>query len=130
MKIQPISSWINGQEKLGTIFNLYVIKDNLSTSATFYYSISTEEVSHIETKVISPEIPAWDETLPDGEVIHHDAIPAVTVDVLVIDEPSIKLVDGNVSMDGVDYQTWDSSVSDNKWAYNWAAAKLNLVAVV
>ncbi len=127
MKIQPISSWVNGQEKQGTLFNLYVINDNLSTSATFYYSISTEEVNHTETRVLTPEVPAWDETLPDGEVIHHDAIPEVTTDVLVVDEPSIKLVDGNLTMDGEDYQTWDADPSANEAAYLWATNKLNLV---
>ena len=99
MKIQPISSWINGQEKLGTEFNLYIVNDNLSTSATFYYSISTEEVSHLEE------------------------------DVLVIDAYSEKLVDGNLTMDGADYQTWDADPSANEAAYVWAASKLNLVLV-
>jgi hypothetical protein len=114
MKIQAISSWQNGQEKLGTEFNLYVINDNLSTSATFYYSISSEEVSHLETKTVIDPI--------TGE--------EVTTDILVIDAYAEKLVDGNLTMDGADYQTWDSSVSANEWAYNWALAKLNLVAVV
>ena len=99
MKIQPISSWINGQEKLGTEFNLYIVNDNLSTSATFYYSISTEEVSHLEE------------------------------DVKVIDAYSEKLVDGNLTMDGADYQTWDADPSANEAAYVWAASKLNLVLV-
>jgi hypothetical protein len=98
MKIQPISSWQNGQEKLGTIFNLYIVNDNLSTSATFYYSISTEEVSHLEEEV------------------------------LVIDAYAEKLVEGNLTMDGADYQTWDADPSANEAAYTWALAKLNLVA--
>ena len=114
MKIQPISSWINGQEKLGTIFNLYVVNDNLSTSATFYYSISSEEVSHLETKTVIDPI--------TGE--------EVTTDILVIDAYAEKLVDGNITMDGTDYQTWDSDPSANEAAYVWSMAKLNLVAVV
>lgn len=113
MKIQPISSWQNGQEKLGTIFNLYVINDNLKDSATFYYSISSEEVSHLETKTV---------TALDGEEL--------TEDVLVIDSYAEKLVDGNLTMDGADYQTWDSDPSANEAAYVWSMAKLNLVAVV
>lgn len=126
MKIEPISSWQNGQELQGTEFNLIVTQDNLKTSATFYYSISTEEVNHIEKIVKIPEVPAYDKII-DGEATHHDAVPAVTIDVLVVDIPSQVLVSGNINMDGEDYQTWDSSVSANEWAYNWAATKLNLV---
>lgn len=126
MKIQPISSWQNGQELQGTEFDLIVVNDNLSTSATFYYTISTEAVGHMEEVVITPEVPAYDEVI-QGETIHHDAVPEVTAEVLVIDTPSQMLVNGNVTMDGADYQTWDTSVSANEWAYNWAAAKLNLV---
>jgi|LakMenEpi05Nov12_1017451.scaffolds.fasta_scaffold03074_2 hypothetical protein len=114
MKIQAISSWQNGQEKLGTEFNLYVINDNLSTSATFYYSISSEEVSHLETKTVIDPI--------TGE--------EVTTDILVIDAYAEKLVDGNLTMDGADYQTWDADPSANEAAYVWSMAKLNLVAVV
>lgn len=128
MKIQSISSWQNGQELQGTEFDLIVINDNLSTSATFYYTISTAVVGHTETVIVTPEIPAYDEVV-DGETVHHDAVPAVTADVYVIDTPSIGLVNGNVTMDGVDYQTWDTSVSANEWAYNWAATTLNLVIV-
>lgn len=128
MKIQPISSWQNGQELQGTEFNLIVINDNLSVSAVFFYTISTEAVGHTETVIITPEIPAYDEIV-DGETVHHDAVPAVTAEVYVIDTPSTVLVNGNLTMDGVDYQTWDTSVSANEWAYNWAATKLNLVIV-
>lgn len=128
-KIQPISSWLEGQELQGTNFNLTIVKDNLSTSANFYYTISTEEQSHMETVVITPEIPAWDETLPNGDIVHHDAIPAVTTEVKVVDVAPINLVQGNLTMDGQDYQDWDSTTSANEWAYNWAASKLNLVLI-
>ena len=87
MKISPISSWQNGQEKQGTEFDLRIINDNLSTSATFYYSISTEQTEESISQV---------------------------------------LVDGNLTLDGADYQTWDSSVSANEWAITWALEKLNL----
>ena len=129
MKIQPITSWQNGQEQEGTEFTLIAINDNLSTVATFYYTISTAEQSHFETVVVTPEIPAWDETLPNGDIVHHDAIPAVTTEVLVIDAPSMVLVSGNLTMSGQDYQDWDSSVSANEWAYNWAATVLKLVLI-
>lgn len=127
-KIQPISSWQNGEEKLGTEFELTIVYDNLSSLARFAYQIATEQVSHTETVIITPEIPAYDEII-DGETIHHDAIPAVTEDVTIIDESSQILVTGNLTIEGIDYQTWDNDPSANQWAYNWAAAQLNLVLI-
>jgi len=90
MKISPISSWQNGQEKQGTEFNLRIINDDLSTSATFYYLISTEQTEEAISQV---------------------------------------LVDGNLTLSGADYQSWDSNVSANEWAYNWAAAQLKLTII-
>ena len=132
MTILPVKSWQNGQEKEATEFNLRIVSDNLSTNATFYYSLSSVTISHTETKVVTPEIPAWDEnTIVDGEVvvIHHDAVPEVTEQVTIIDSYEQMLVEGNLGIDGADYQTWDADPSANAWAYNWAAAKLNLVLV-
>jgi hypothetical protein len=38
-QIQPVSIWVNGQVKTGSWLNAYIINDNLSSSATFYWSI-------------------------------------------------------------------------------------------
>jgi hypothetical protein len=129
MKIQPIISWQNGEELQGTDFTLNISSDNLATEATFYYNIRTAEVSHTETVVVTPEVPAWDETLPDGEIVHHDAIPAVTQEVTIIDTYSQILVQGYLNLDGQEYQDWDSDPSANQWAYNWAVVKLNLTPI-
>lgn len=126
--IQPVTSWQNGQEKQATIFDLRIVNDNLSTSATFYYSLSSAEVSHMETRVVTPEVPAYDEIV-DGETVHHDAVPEVTIEVKVVDTPSQVLAEGNLGIDGADYQTWDADPSANAWAYNYAAGKLNLTLV-
>ena len=109
MKIQPISSWQNGQEKLGTQFNLRIINDNLLDSATFYYNICSEEVSHLEPKTV---------TTDEGEEL--------TENVLVIDSYAQQLVDGNLTMTPEEYLEWDNS---NEGAYVWAADKLNLVLI-
>lgn len=111
MKIQPISSWQNGQEKQGTIFDLRIVSDNLSTFATFYYSISNEEISHIETKVISPATETEEETYYQQKVI---------------DSYAQTLVEGNLTMTPEEYLEWDNS---NEGAYNWAATKLNLTLI-
>jgi hypothetical protein len=52
MKIQPISSWQNGQEKLATEFILYSNYDNLSNKASFSYSLC-EDISSNEPMTIA-----------------------------------------------------------------------------
>lgn len=37
--IEPVQIWTLGQVKLGTVLNAYVVSDNLSNSATFYFAI-------------------------------------------------------------------------------------------
>jgi hypothetical protein len=37
-------------------------------------------------------------------------------------EDNIKIIDGNLFMDGKDYQNWQN----DQYAWDWAAAKLNL----
>jgi hypothetical protein len=39
------------------------------------------------------------------------------------------LVTGYLNISGADYQAWDLDPSANAWAYDWAAAQLNLVIV-
>jgi hypothetical protein len=110
--ILPVTSWQNGQEKQATIFDLRIVNDNLSTAATFYYSLSSVEVSHMETVVTDSSV-----------------TPEVTTEVKVVDVPSQVLVEGNLGIDGADYQTWDADPSANAFAYNYAATKLNLTIV-
>jgi hypothetical protein len=40
--ITPISIWVNGVQQLASILNAYVISDNLSTQATFYFALYFE----------------------------------------------------------------------------------------
>jgi len=45
-------------------------------------------------------------------------------------EPSIIwLQDGNLTIDGESYQTWDADPSANEWIYNWSALQLNLTII-
>jgi hypothetical protein len=41
--IQPVSIWDNGQNLEAKILNTYAINVTLGTSATFYYSLMTEQ---------------------------------------------------------------------------------------
>ena len=112
MKITPVQTWANGQAKEATEFNLRIISDNLLDAATFYYSLSSEEVSHLETK-----------TLLEGTEAE------ITTDILVIDKYSEVVAEGNLSMDSEDYLAWGKSSDINAAAYVWAADKLKLVLV-
>lgn len=37
--IQPVTIWINGDDKQANRFSMAIIADDLSTSATFYYQL-------------------------------------------------------------------------------------------
>ena len=39
------------------------------------------------------------------------------------------LASGSLTMDGANYQTYESSPTSNDFAYNWAAGKLNLTII-
>jgi hypothetical protein len=45
--IQPISIWDNGTVQEATILNAYCINDNLSTSASFYYSLLSDNMQQL-----------------------------------------------------------------------------------
>jgi hypothetical protein len=40
-----------------------------------------------------------------------------------------QLADGNLTMDGFDYQAYSTSPDSNSYAYSWGAGKLNLTLV-
>ena len=42
MKIQPITTWFNGEPQTVTNFTLISIKDDFETSATLYYELQKE----------------------------------------------------------------------------------------
>jgi hypothetical protein len=84
-QIQPITLWVNGQQKTATQFSLIIINDNLLDSATFYWQL--------------------------------------------LDADSVKLQDGNLTMDAADYAVWSSAQDINLAAYQWAASKLNITLV-
>jgi hypothetical protein len=93
--IQPVQIWVNGQSKEASILLARIINDDLSTSCTFYYELrEADTVTETEGEGIAPII-----------------------------SPGIRLVDGNVSLSGEDYDNWDGS---NEYAYDHIATSLNL----
>jgi hypothetical protein len=109
MKIKAIKSWQNGQEKSGTEFNLIIINDNLLDSANFSYSIYSEEISHTETIKLP--------TIDNSEL---------NEDVKIIDSKSELLSEGNLYINGKEYEDWGKNQDINYAAYVLAAQKLNL----
>lgn len=47
----------------------------------------------------------------------------------LLDAESVKLQDGNLTMDDADYAIWSSAQDVNLAAYEWAASKLNITLV-
>ena len=47
----------------------------------------------------------------------------------LLDADSVKLQDGNLTMDEPDYDVWSSTQDINQSAYDWAANKLNIILV-
>jgi hypothetical protein len=84
-QIQPVSIWANGVNSQATQLSLTIVADNLSTSATLYYQLLTEE--------------------------------------------GTQLAQGNLTIDGEQYQTWGESSDINTEAYSIAATKLSLILI-
>jgi hypothetical protein len=91
--IQPVNIWAGGQNVQANNLDMYIVNDNLSSSATFYYQLLS--------------------VTTDGEV----------------NTSSQSLVQGNLIMDGTDYENWGNSGDINNAAYVWAAGQLNLTLV-
>jgi len=88
-QIQPTPIWYNGNLINANILVFFVINDNLSSQATFYYSLFSGNENELD----------------------------------------IKLQEGNLIMDGFDYQAYSTSPDSNAYAFNWGATKLNLTII-
>jgi hypothetical protein len=50
-QIQPVGIWYNGSIVNANIFNLYVINDNLTTTATFYFALYSGTIDELGTNL-------------------------------------------------------------------------------
>jgi hypothetical protein len=62
-------------------------------------------------------------------IINDNLLNSATFYWQLLDADSIKLQDGNLSMDAADYAVWSSTQDVNLAAYQWAASKLNITLV-
>lgn len=102
MKIQPVITWQNGEQKEANNFVLSSSWDNFFNAASFNYQLQNIVEAPSENE----------EGYPTTVIISSD-----------------NLVVGSLYINGQDYQDWDASTNANQWAYEWAAAKLNLVLI-
>jgi hypothetical protein len=59
-QIQPITLWVNGQQKTATLFNLIIINDNLLNSATFYWQLLDADASKLADGNLTMGEPDYD----------------------------------------------------------------------
>lgn len=45
------------------------------------------------------------------------------------DQTSQMLINGELTINGADYEQWDAEIDANAWIYQWAADQLNLVLI-
>ena len=62
-------------------------------------------------------------------IINDNLLNSATFYWQLLDAESVKLQDGNLTMDAADYAIWSSTQDVNQAAYDWAASKLNITLV-
>jgi hypothetical protein len=97
--IEPVQIWHNGQAKEASVLDARIIYDDLKSSCTFYYELKEGDI------IIPPIQEGGQETIQTG----------------------IKLAEGNISLSGEDYLSWDGS---NDYAFDFIADSLSLIIVV
>ena len=60
-QIQPIQIWVNGSLQTATVFNLIIINDNLSNSATFYWQLLDSAESKLADGNLTMGEPTYDQ---------------------------------------------------------------------
>jgi len=60
-QIQPITLWVNGQQATATLFNLIIINDNLSNSATFYWQLLDADAVKLPDGNLTMGEPTYDQ---------------------------------------------------------------------
>jgi hypothetical protein len=59
-QIQPFSLWVNGQQITATLFNLIIINDNLTNSATFYWQLLDADAVKLQDGNLTMGEPDYD----------------------------------------------------------------------
>jgi len=59
-QIQPFSLWVSGQQVTATLFNLIIINDNLTNSATFYWQLLDADAVKLQDGNLTMGEPDYD----------------------------------------------------------------------
>lgn len=59
-QIAPLTLWVNGQQQTATLFNLIIINDNLSNSATFYWQLLDADANKLADGNLTMSEPDYD----------------------------------------------------------------------
>jgi hypothetical protein len=59
-QIQPFTLWVNGQQVTATLFNLIIINDNLTNSATFYWQLLDADAVKLQDGNLTMGEPDYD----------------------------------------------------------------------
>ena len=68
-------------------------------------------------------------TLFNLQSINDNLLDSATFYWQLLDAESVKLQDGNLTMDATDYAIWSSAQDVNQSAYQWAASELNITLI-
>ena len=60
-QIQPLTLWVDGQQKIATEFYLTIIYDNLLNSATFYWTLNDENTVKLADGNLTMGEPEYDQ---------------------------------------------------------------------
>jgi hypothetical protein len=69
-QIQPIQIWVNGANQTATLFNLIIINDNLTNSATFYWQLLDADAVKLADGNLTMGEPQYDQWGTSSDVNH------------------------------------------------------------
>ena len=59
-QIQPLTLWVNGEQKTATLFSLIIINDNLLNSAIFYWQLLDADANKLQDGNLTMGEPDYD----------------------------------------------------------------------
>jgi hypothetical protein len=65
-KIEPVNIWVGGEVKVAEWISLLSVNDNLETSATFYYNLSTNAKDEQDVDIVGDSLAVGNLTI-DGQ---------------------------------------------------------------
>lgn len=61
--------------------------------------------------------------------VYDDFVSTATLYYQLLSSDNLQLTQGNQTIDGTEYQSWNNDPNANEWIINWSASKLGLILV-